>query len=96
MVKNCEKKRTKNCEKNAENNAKKNAENCDKLETKFGKSIKYVQLDNAGNITKIVGSGKAQDFRNPDFVNAKNYKTRYKGYWDEDIFRELNIRRLMK
>lgn len=100
------------------------SESNEKFDSVLGKSIRYVELDNSGNVKRVLGVTKAQDFKkntplNPQkeeyFIRAKEYyeslckgqesslkldlletydTNRLKDYWDEDIFIELNIRRL--
>lgn len=60
---------------------------------KFEKSIKYVELENDGSVKKVLGVCKASDLQ-ADFVSAKKLVGNYDGYWDEDVFLELGIRRL--
>lgn len=59
----------------------------------LGKTVKYVELDNKGNIKRLAGVCKAKDFQKKDddvFVDADKLKP----YWDQDVFKELGIRRI--
>lgn len=56
---------------NGKNEPKIEPENAEKMETKFGKSIKYVELDNSGNIKKVLGVCKADDFKKNTPLNPK-------------------------
>lgn len=59
----------------------------------FEKSIKYVELENDGSVKKVLGVCKASDLQEkPVFRSAK--KMLYDGYWDDDVFLELGIRRM--
>ncbi len=62
----------------------------------FKKSIKYVEINNNGEINKVLGIIKASDLHpQPYFVSGNQYdKSRMNKFYDSDVFLELGIRRM--